>query len=579
MAEVKDRPLIFVKLHVPGAAAPGSSTTKARKAQTLDISDRILGFRYEDEERKADRLELTLDNYDLTQFDNPAWKKGNVLEVTWGYPGNMTPSRRAVIEKISGGYELRVEAHGLEMLMHKTKSMKVYKNKTLYQIAEEVWAKYSGALEALGEADAPKKKPSDVQTDEKDFRRWYKLYADSYGLDQDPDAGHHFYDFRALYRDTVNGKYVAPNNATAEQAFPARYRKGMPGYWVRNEALGPLIDSRTNQPVAAADIDKVAAAATTAAASRASAEADDERIALAAKEVQIVHASQSAQTDAQFLAKLARQYGYHFYIDHTGFRFVPRDQVYKRKPAKAVTWFHGSGEWLDFSYENNVADKPSKVIGKGIDPATGREFTVEGSDAATKRNGLGPHIRDLSDRTGEQVMTDRTPEEYVAAQDQANGAKAKAETKGEKGLFAEITDVFAVGASDEKLAKKRVDGKYKKRQGHAHELSGKVIGDPGFLSKSILQVDGLGRRLSGKWAVKKVDHLIDRNGGYICDFRAERDGDNGYGEKGDNQSKASINKEQVKKDGQDRVSAEPIRNWDQRTGTFSIGTRNPQGTS
>jgi uncharacterized protein len=459
--ERQDRPLIFVKLHSEqqGAATPAGATRKAttiKKGEVVDVSDKILSFRFEDEERKADRLEITLDNHDLVEFDNPAWKHGGILEVSWGYPGHMSPPRRVVIRKTSGGRELKVEALGLEMLMHTAKTLKVYQNKTLFELVTEVSKKYSSVVNAYNDSD-------------------------------EPDC-----------------------------------------------------------------------------------------ISQSAKQVKLAHVSQSAQTDAQLISKLAKKYGYVFYIDHQGVHFKPRDEVYKKAPTKILTWFNGDGEWLDFSYENDGAEKASKVVEKGIDPLNQKAFQAEGSDDATKRSGLAPRVREIPQATGEQILTDRTPQEYIDSKDKATAGQAQSGGDNKfLSAISELVDVSPAGTTNPLDAKAKADGKYKKRQGHKHELSGKLIGDPKFLAKSIIQVEGLGRRLSGKWAVKKVEHTID-SGGYLCDFKAERDGDHGYGQKGEANSKAALNKLDPKPTTDD--DAKVRRNWQQPDGQLVLTTRNPQGT-
>jgi len=67
--------------------------------ERVDLSERVLSFVFEDSEKKADKLVLTVDNWDLKNFDDPVWKKGNILEVSWGYPGDMAPTREVVIQK------------------------------------------------------------------------------------------------------------------------------------------------------------------------------------------------------------------------------------------------------------------------------------------------------------------------------------------------------------------------------------------------------------------------------------------------------------------------------------------------
>ena len=107
-------------------------------AERVDLSDRVLSFAYEDAEKTADRLVLTVDNWDLRNFDDPVWKKGNLLEVSWGYPGEMAPAREVVIQKVTGFQTLNVEAHAKSVLMNKVARCRTFENVKRSDIAQQV---------------------------------------------------------------------------------------------------------------------------------------------------------------------------------------------------------------------------------------------------------------------------------------------------------------------------------------------------------------------------------------------------------------------------------------------------------
>lgn len=141
MAPNVDRPFFSVK------AIP-----EGKGAKALDITDQVLSFEYVDEERRADKLTLTLDNWDLSVFDDPTYRKGTILEVTYGYAGRMAPVRRAVIQRIKGGRSLTIEAHGMAMVMHKIKRSRVWENQTLAQIATQIASSYGSDFNIQGGA-------------------------------------------------------------------------------------------------------------------------------------------------------------------------------------------------------------------------------------------------------------------------------------------------------------------------------------------------------------------------------------------------------------------------------------------
>lgn len=104
----------------------------------VNLSDRLRSFEYEDHEKKADLVRFTLDNEDLAHFDDPIFKKGNIVDVTWGYPGNMSPPRQAKIVKISGFNVLTVEALDRGVLMNSRTRKRVYENMTRAEVAQDI---------------------------------------------------------------------------------------------------------------------------------------------------------------------------------------------------------------------------------------------------------------------------------------------------------------------------------------------------------------------------------------------------------------------------------------------------------
>jgi hypothetical protein len=119
--------------------------------ERVDLSERVLSFTFEDSEKKADKLVLTVDNWDLANFDDPVWKKGNTLEVSWGYPGEMAPARECVIQKVTGFQQLSVEAHAKSVLMNKVARCRTFENKKRSDVAREVAEEngYGGQLQDI----------------------------------------------------------------------------------------------------------------------------------------------------------------------------------------------------------------------------------------------------------------------------------------------------------------------------------------------------------------------------------------------------------------------------------------------
>lgn len=129
---VRDRsaPMLFVKLQ--------DQTDQEYRV----VTDSILSFKYTDSERKTDRIQITADNSDLSQFDDPVWRKGGRIRVSWGYPGAMAPERTCVITSVKGFKELQIEANAESVVMNTVSKQRVFEGKTLSQIAEDIAAEY-----------------------------------------------------------------------------------------------------------------------------------------------------------------------------------------------------------------------------------------------------------------------------------------------------------------------------------------------------------------------------------------------------------------------------------------------------
>ncbi len=111
-----------------------------------DLTDDVFHFEFDDAQKKADKLQIKVDNFDLRYFDDPIFRKGNLIEFTFGYPGRLSPPRRCVIQKVSGGRELTIEAHGLAMLMHKIPRQRTWENLRLSEIATRIAKEYGTSI-------------------------------------------------------------------------------------------------------------------------------------------------------------------------------------------------------------------------------------------------------------------------------------------------------------------------------------------------------------------------------------------------------------------------------------------------
>ena len=139
-----------------GSPAYFVSVRKAgEKAEPVDLSHRVLSLNFVDDERKADKLTLTVDNFDLANFDDPVWAHGNILQFSFGYASGMAPVREAVIRKVKGGRQLSIEAHSKDVVMDRIKRREAYENMTRSEVVEVIAARNGYMDDTLLMDDTP----------------------------------------------------------------------------------------------------------------------------------------------------------------------------------------------------------------------------------------------------------------------------------------------------------------------------------------------------------------------------------------------------------------------------------------
>jgi phage protein D len=252
------------------------------------------------------------------------------------------------------------------------------------------------------------------------------------------------------------------------------------------------------------------------------------------------HVTQARQTDAQFLKSLAGREGFEFYVDLTGLHFHRRkmDQV----PSRTLVWFVDKvGTILDFSVESDSKGRKGRVLAKGIDPETKKPFEADAKNDTVKRHSLATLIEVPDEKTGQTTLQTRMATE----------------------------DVQPSSEQSQAAAKRNADGKFLASQEGSFKLSVSCIGDPLLRAKSVVEILGIGKRLSGKWYVKKAKTKISA-GNYTVDLdcvRAEHNGDNGGNNKAAktkgtlNEKKATGSGALVRRDMVDEKSGEESVTW------------------
>ncbi len=141
----RSAPTFIVWIHPPTTGQPVPSKV---------LPERILSFSYEDHEAAANKVELELDNFVLSLFDDLLWRKGNYLVVAWGYAGNLAPQRTAVIQKITGSLMMKVEALSTSILMNKFPKSNLFENMKRSDVAKAIATKngYPASLQVIDDS-------------------------------------------------------------------------------------------------------------------------------------------------------------------------------------------------------------------------------------------------------------------------------------------------------------------------------------------------------------------------------------------------------------------------------------------
>jgi phage protein D len=160
------------------------------------VTDRVLSFKYKDRERKADVASITVDNSNLENFDDPVWRKGAALELSWGYPDNMSPVRSCVVTSVKGFRVLTIEATAKSVLLNTVKKCEVYEDKKISDIVTNIAtaAGYGKTNQHIDDTKHVLKVVTQARlTDAQFIRRWASKLGFEFYVDWD---GFHFHERR-----------------------------------------------------------------------------------------------------------------------------------------------------------------------------------------------------------------------------------------------------------------------------------------------------------------------------------------------------------------------------------------------
>jgi phage protein D len=221
---------------------------------------------------------------------------------------------------------------------------------------------------------------------------------------------------------------------------------------------------------------------------------------------------QARRTDAEFIRRLAILEGFEWYVDFDGFHW--HERRLGQRPTKVYIWHSdpGRGEVFDFEVENDVTARPGRVRVRGRDPLTGEDFEVEASNDApseANRDVLAPIAEVVDPESFLGILLDEStePEARVAQ-----------------------TDVRATTSADAATAQREATARFRRAQQAAVKMGLTLIGDPGLLAKSVVECRNFGVRLSLRYYVREVTHIVDPQGpaGYECRVKLISDGHGGH---------------------------------------------------
>ncbi len=384
---------------------------RASGSERLDLTQFVERFEYLDRERAADKLTLTIDNEDLSNFDDPVWKKGSLLDVSWGYSGNAAPTRRVVIQSVVGARTLMVECLGQEILFASERITRTFEDATRSEVVREI-AEEGGWSDDL----------LDVQDTE-----------------------------------------------------------------VRYESI-----------------------------------------------------VQARRTNAEMIRRLAILEGFEWYVDFDGFHW--HERRLGQRPAKIYVWHSdpGRGEVINFDVENDVTARPGRVRVRGRNPLTGEDFEeIADNETDSSRDVLADLMELIDPETARSIRTERRAEALAEIDEEGKTERELAAEATERRLVLEsktpeervaIEEMRATSSADAATAQREARARFRRAQQAAVKINLDLIGDPGLLAKSVVELRNFGRRLSQRYYVREVLHILDPQGpsGYDCKAKIISDGHGGH---------------------------------------------------
>lgn len=242
----------------------------------------------------------------------------------------------------------------------------------------------------------------------------------------------------------------------------------------------------------------------------------DDQVIIEETEQVLPVVTQAAQTDGQFLRKLADLEGFEYYVDADGLHWHPRRLG--QRPIRRLTYYvnPGVGDIIKLNVDDDAKKKHGAVTQAGRDPLAKTDIKATANADNTKRDTTGAK---------QEIGAPPPAVTYTQRVDPTSGQVTTTYAAPPKTPSDGVSAAATVpsSATTAKDAQTQAAAGFRTSQQSVIKLSGELVGDPFIAAKTILEIDGIGSRMSGRYYLTSVTHKIDSSG-YVTSFKAHTDG-------------------------------------------------------
>jgi phage protein D len=251
---------------------------------------------------------------------------------------------------------------------------------------------------------------------------------------------------------------------------------------------------------------------------------------------------QMRESDAAFLARTARKFGFEFWIGPAGLYWGERQLEYI--PTRVIRYGDQKGA------PGNVIGDPvvkSSLLGlhstvkvKAPDEKGSKKSSTKNDKTDKDRAGLAP-VNPLSETR--DTSTDTVPKTTLAGAIHSAASRAGNSVSG---LGTSLVKYMTTGELPENRVAgtdtehdpdgnpaRRAKARYRKGIRRAVKMTCRIVGDPTVSAKSVVILEGFAARLDGRYWVQECLHSIPGRGAYTTELVLISDGHSGHSTKGD----------------------------------------------